>query len=70
MRGTRHATCSPRYDPVARSAVGARYAGRHFSDRMVLRESNYEATRGAEALVVCTEWHEFRRPNFARLKEL
>ncbi|HEX2573271.1 MAG TPA: UDP-glucose/GDP-mannose dehydrogenase family protein [Polyangia bacterium] len=58
------------YDPVAGAAVAARYAGRHFGDRMVLCESNYEATRGAEALLVCTEWHEFRRPNFARLKEL
>ena len=58
------------YDPVAGSAVAARYAGRYFGDRMVLCESDYEAARGAEALVVCTEWHEFRRPDFARLKEL
>jgi UDPglucose 6-dehydrogenase len=58
------------YDPVAGGTVAARYAGRRFGDRVVLCESNYEATRGAEALAVCTEWHEFRRPDFARLKEL
>ncbi|HEX2572411.1 MAG TPA: UDP-glucose/GDP-mannose dehydrogenase family protein [Polyangia bacterium] len=58
------------FDPVAGPAVAARYAHQHFSDRLILCDSNYEAARGAEALVVCTEWHEFRRPNFMRLKEL
>ncbi|MCB0338466.1 MAG: UDP-glucose/GDP-mannose dehydrogenase family protein [Bdellovibrionales bacterium] len=31
-------------------------------------ESNYEALSGANALIICTEWNEFRRPNFDRLK--
>jgi UDPglucose 6-dehydrogenase len=29
---------------------------------------NYEALKGADALVICTEWNEFRRPNFQRIK--
>jgi UDPglucose 6-dehydrogenase len=32
--------------------------------------SNYEALKGADALVICTEWNEFRRPNFEKIKEL
>jgi UDPglucose 6-dehydrogenase len=27
----------------------------------------YEATQGADALVICTEWREFRNPDFERL---
>lgn len=33
-------------------------------------ESNYDALNGADALVICTEWNEFRRPNFEKIKEL
>ena len=32
--------------------------------------SSYEACEGADALAVLTEWHEFRRPNFDRLKQV
>ncbi len=33
-------------------------------------EANYDALDGVDALVVCTEWNEFRRPNFLRMKKL
>jgi UDPglucose 6-dehydrogenase len=33
-------------------------------------DNNYEALRGADGLVVVTEWNEFRRPDFERMKEL
>ncbi len=33
-------------------------------------ESNYEALKGANALLVATEWNEFRRPDFDRVKAL
>lgn len=33
-------------------------------------ENNYDAVSGADALVICTEWNEFRRPNFSRIKKL
>ena len=32
--------------------------------------SNYGAADGADALVLVTEWHEFRRPTFERLKKM
>jgi len=33
-------------------------------------DSNYDALKGAHALVVVTEWGEFRRPDFARMRML
>ncbi len=33
-------------------------------------DSNYDALKGADALVVVTEWNEFRRPDFERMKQL
>ena len=33
-------------------------------------ESNYQALEQADALIICTEWNEFRRPNLVRIKEL
>ena len=33
-------------------------------------DRNYDAAQGADALVLVTEWNEYRRPDFKRLKEL
>ena len=44
-------------------AIGE-HAGLHYV------ENNYEALEGADALVICTEWNEFRNPNFSKIKEL
>jgi UDPglucose 6-dehydrogenase len=33
-------------------------------------ESNYDALKGADALLVVTEWNEFRKPDFQRMKTL
>ncbi len=33
-------------------------------------DSNYDALKGAEALLLLTEWNEFRRPDFDRIKSL
>ncbi len=30
----------------------------------------YAAVKGADALIIATEWHEFRRPDFAKVKSL
>ncbi len=32
--------------------------------------SNYDCLNQADALVICTEWNEFRKPNLARMKSL
>lgn len=41
-----------------------------FGERIQYAERNYEALPGASALLVLTEWNEFRRPDFTRIKEL
>jgi UDPglucose 6-dehydrogenase len=53
------------FDPEA--TVEAR---RIFGDRIVYAARNYDALDGASALLVLTEWNEFRRPDFQRIKEL
>jgi UDPglucose 6-dehydrogenase len=53
------------YDPVAMAE-----ARRIYGDRpdFILCASASEALDGADALAICTEWQEFRSPDFARLK--
>jgi UDPglucose 6-dehydrogenase len=41
-----------------------------FGDRVSYHRVNYEALRDADALLIVTEWNEFRRPDFARMKTL
>jgi UDPglucose 6-dehydrogenase len=41
-----------------------------FGDRVTYHRVNYEALRDADALLIVTEWNEFRRPDFARMKQL
>ena len=43
-------------------------AKRRIGDRIRFAESNYEALPGADALVVVTDWNEYRHPDFARIK--
>lgn len=38
-------------------------------DRVTWCASNYDCIDGADALIVCTEWREFRSPDFDRLKK-
>jgi len=40
-----------------------------FGNAIVYAEDPYEVLEGADALAVLTEWHEFRRPDFNRIKE-
>jgi UDPglucose 6-dehydrogenase len=53
------------FDPEA--TVEAR---KIFGDRIVYAPRNYDALDGASALLVLTEWNEFRRPDFQRIKKL
>jgi UDPglucose 6-dehydrogenase len=43
-------------------------AKRRLGDRIAYAESNYAALDGADALVVVTDWNEYRFPDFARIK--
>ena len=53
------------HDPVAMDE-----ARKIFQNRMTFFEDGYEALRGADALVVVTEWNEFRNPDFIKMKRL
>jgi UDPglucose 6-dehydrogenase len=53
------------HDPVAN--VEAKHV---LGNRVKLYDGNYEAIKNADALVIVTEWNEFRRPDFARMKSL
>jgi UDPglucose 6-dehydrogenase len=53
------------FDPQARSV-----ALRIFGKKIVLANKNYDALKGADALVIATEWNEFREPDFARMRKL
>jgi len=52
------------HDPVAMTE-----ARKIFGDRLEYCDNPYAALPGASALLIATEWPEFRRPNFARIKQ-
>ncbi|MCC7382786.1 MAG: UDP-glucose/GDP-mannose dehydrogenase family protein [Deltaproteobacteria bacterium] len=45
-------------------------ARRIFGDRVLLDDDQYACLEGSDGLLVVTEWNEFRRPNFKRMREL
>jgi UDPglucose 6-dehydrogenase len=42
----------------------------HLGDRIDYAKTPMEALRGADALILVTEWNEFRRPDFEQVKSL
>ena len=53
------------YDPEA-----MKVARGIFGSRVTYAAKNYDALKGADALAVVTEWHEFREPDFVRMRKL
>ena len=53
------------YDPKAMIL-----AKRIFGDKITYCQKSYDALDGADAMLLLTEWNEFRRPDFERIKEL
>lgn len=53
------------YDPKAMQT--AKY---HFADKITYANSSYEALENTDALLLLTEWNEFRRPDFDKIKKL
>lgn len=53
------------YDPKATEE-----AKFYFKDTITYVKSSYEALENADALLLLTEWNEFRRPDFDRMKNL
>jgi len=53
------------YDPEASTE-----ARKIFGARIGYAQRSYDALSGASALLILTEWNEFRRPDFSRIKSL
>ncbi|MBT8088461.1 MAG: hypothetical protein KJO46_10510, partial [Gammaproteobacteria bacterium] len=53
------------YDPEAMEEAARIYPDR---GELVLCDSAYDALSGSDALVIMTEWQEFRSPDFEHLK--
>ena len=53
------------YDPAAMPRARS-----IFGDRILFADNAYQAIEKADALAIVTEWNEFRRPDFERVKEL
>lgn len=53
------------FDPVANEN-----ARRELGAGPVILEDMYEAAKGADALVICTDWDEFKSPDFAQLAKI
>jgi UDPglucose 6-dehydrogenase len=53
------------HDPVAMPRVRAIYGS-----KVDFFENSYDALKGADALAIITEWNEFRRPDFEKMKSL
>src|SRR5579863_7657600 len=58
------------YDPVASREARRLYANARHADSLIFCKDAYEAAQGAEALLIATEWKEFRSPDYDRLKSL
>jgi UDPglucose 6-dehydrogenase len=55
------------YDPEAMDTFEQKLGE---SPNLVYTKTNYDALKMVDALVICTEWNEFRNPNFNRIKDL
>jgi UDPglucose 6-dehydrogenase len=53
---------------VAHDPVAMHETERRVGKRIRFARSSYEALDGADALVVVTDWNEYRHPDFARIK--
>jgi UDPglucose 6-dehydrogenase len=50
------------FDPEAMENVKKEY-----SDKIIFAENQYQALADADALIICTEWNEFRTPEFEKI---
>ncbi|MFQ5490103.1 MAG: UDP-glucose dehydrogenase family protein [Phycisphaerae bacterium] len=54
----------------AHDPVGLENLKNLYGDRVAYFDNAYQALDGADALAVCTEWNEFRSPEFSRIREM
>jgi len=55
---------------VATDPVAIEVSQKVLGNKIRFETSNYDCLKDADALVVATEWHQYRRPDFARMKTL
>ncbi|HPM05310.1 MAG TPA: nucleotide sugar dehydrogenase, partial [Candidatus Cloacimonas sp.] len=55
------------FDPVAMTVAAEHFAG---VDGIQLMTDEYSALKDADAMLLVTEWHQFRYPDFERVKSL
>jgi len=53
---------------VAHDPVAMHETQRRLGDRIGYADTSYDALSGADALVIVTDWNEYRHPDFARIK--
>ena len=54
---------------IAHDPVAMHEARRRIGDRIAYADTSYAALPGADALVIVTDWNEYRHPDFGRIKE-
>ena len=53
------------YDPAA-----MKKARKIFKDKIIYSSNLYETARGSDALIILTEWDEFKKMNLERIRKL
>jgi UDPglucose 6-dehydrogenase len=61
----KHGASVTAFDPEAMANVKKIYG-----DKITFVENDYDALKNADALVIVTEWNEFRNPDYAKIKSL
>ncbi len=56
------------YDPEASKNFKA-YMGSEYAEKITYASNPINALEGSDALLICTDWNEFRRPNFEDFNE-
>ena len=54
---------------VAHDPVAMHETKRRIGERIEYADTNYDALAGADALVIVTDWNEYRHPDFGRIKD-
>ena len=55
------------YDPIALKNTKKYFESSDFKDKIEYAKNEMDSANGADALLVCTEWLQFRSPNFEKL---
>jgi UDPglucose 6-dehydrogenase len=58
------------FDPEAMKVAQSEFKDVKDARNLTYAKSAYDALKDADALLVVTEWNEFREPDFARMKSL